>query len=556
MKKPNGYWTKERCTTEALLFETKSDFKKSSRSAFGSARKNGWLEEISSHMVPRKKPDGYWTKEVCAKEALRYKTRGELQKKSSSAYLNISRNGWMDELCGHMNNKKPYETKENCHYQALKFGSRSEFKKNCSSAYQSARMNGWLDSVCGHMKIHGNWDKKKCIDASLKYSTKKAFREECSPAYSYAYNNGFLDEICAHMQSVKKPVGYWTKARCAEAAKKYQIRSEFYSKHVVAFKTAEKNGWLDTICDHMKQNKPPGYWTKNRCAEEALKYGSRKIFQTSCESAYTKARRNGWLDEVCAHMERKIKPSGYWSKKRCCLEAQKYKSRLEFQKGNESAYTSARKNKWLESACRHMSEKSKPNGHWTKQACLDEALKYDTRTDFSVKSNGAYKVALKNKWVDEICTHMVPIGNLYMRAIYLVINMRLNKVYIGLTSNIERRKAEHAKGSRTKSTQIISEKDTDFIQLSHYVSVEKAAVLEFQFIESYEELGFEVLNDKSRIGGLGGSRLKWTKNLLQEEALKYNTRYEFQKKSRGAHASAQRQGLLDEICKHMSVAKR
>ena len=39
----------------------------------------------------------------------------------------------------------------------------------------------------------------------------------------------------------------------------------------------------------------------------------------------------------------------------------------------------------------------------------------------------------------------------------------------------------------------------------------------------------------------------WTKELLQEEALKYKTRNEFNKGSKGAYKAAHRKGILDDI---------
>lgn len=48
--------------------------------------------------------------------------------------------------------------------------------------------------------------------------------------------------------------------------------------------------------------KSPNYWTKDRCHEEALKYKTRKEFQTNSGIAYSKARKMGWLDDVCSHM--------------------------------------------------------------------------------------------------------------------------------------------------------------------------------------------------------------------------------------------------------------
>ena len=50
VKKPSGYWTKERCKKEAKKYNTRSNFEKGSGGAYGAAHKKGWLEEYCKHM--------------------------------------------------------------------------------------------------------------------------------------------------------------------------------------------------------------------------------------------------------------------------------------------------------------------------------------------------------------------------------------------------------------------------------------------------------------------------------------------------------------------------
>ena len=45
--------------------------------------------------------------------------------------------------------------------------------------------------------------------------------------------------------------------------------------------------------------------------------------------------------------------------------------------------------------------------------------------------------------------------------------------------------------------------------------------------------------------------IKWTLETLTAEALKYATRWGWRKASPNSYASAQRRGLLDQVCAHM-----
>ena len=56
----------------------------------------------------------------------------------------------------------------------------------------------------------------------------------------------------------------------------------------------------------------------------------------------------------------------YWTKEKCLEEALKYNHRVEYQKYNHSSYNSALLNKWLDEICQHMTLQQKPNGYWTK----------------------------------------------------------------------------------------------------------------------------------------------------------------------------------------------
>lgn len=204
-----------------------------------------------------------------------------------------------------------------------------------------------------------------------------------------------------------KPKGYWTKERCAEEALKYDTRTAFAKGSGSAYNAAKREGWLDDVCGHMTSTKKPkGYWTKERCAEAALKYETRNAFAKESISAYCTAHQEGWLDDICGHMDWGRKPDRYWDFKNCLKEAQKYPTRGRFCKSSGAAYNVALRNNWLDDICGHMTSPQKLSGYWTKERCAKAALQYETRTAFRKGSGGAYVAAQKNKWLDEICTHM------------------------------------------------------------------------------------------------------------------------------------------------------
>ena len=147
-------WTKEKCIEEALKYTTRNDFKKYSATSYGVSCKNKWLNDICQHMI--KSPftqSGYWTKEKCQKEALKYTTRNDFRKNNPNAYSPCCDHKWLDDVCSHMNGRKinGYWTKENCQKEALKYNKKSSYKKSEPTSYRISRENGWLNEICLHM---------------------------------------------------------------------------------------------------------------------------------------------------------------------------------------------------------------------------------------------------------------------------------------------------------------------------------------------------------------------------------------------------------------------
>jgi len=102
-------WTKGKCTAEALLYTSRSEFQQSSGSAYQAAIKNKWLPEVCQHMKSlSKKPRGFWTKESCLKVALLCKSKSEFNRKARGGYRSAVKNKFLSEICTHM--KLPKQT--------------------------------------------------------------------------------------------------------------------------------------------------------------------------------------------------------------------------------------------------------------------------------------------------------------------------------------------------------------------------------------------------------------------------------------------------------------
>ena len=77
--------TYDKCKEESLKYKSKYEFIKSSKGAYSSSLKHGWLDEICSHMEIRRKYN-IWNKETCHQEALKYTNRKDFQEFASGAW--------------------------------------------------------------------------------------------------------------------------------------------------------------------------------------------------------------------------------------------------------------------------------------------------------------------------------------------------------------------------------------------------------------------------------------------------------------------------------------
>jgi hypothetical protein len=194
-KKPRGYWTLEKYKEIAKDCKTKTEFFKKSKSAYSVAFRNGWLNDICSHMEKINKPKEYWTKDICINIAKECETRDEFYNKSHSAY-NISKyNKWLDELFPI--NKYYYHPhgfwniKENCFTEAKLYNSKSEFRINALGAFRACKKHGWLDEICdviysGITISFKRWTKEECQIETNKYNSINKFKRKSTSAYNYA----------------------------------------------------------------------------------------------------------------------------------------------------------------------------------------------------------------------------------------------------------------------------------------------------------------------------------------------------------------------------------
>jgi hypothetical protein len=276
-------------------------------------------------------------------EALKYPTRSEFKFNSNSAYNSARKNGFLEEICSHtikLGNKYnrcvySYEFSDNHVYVGLTYNMKKRL---------IWRKNNTNDAVYKHIKETGI--SPKIIQLTDYINVNDASKLEGIFLEKYKNNNWILLNI-AKTGSIGGNNLIWTYDKCKTEALKYKFRNEFRINSGGAYNSAKNHGWLNEICLHMNKYKRKIIWTYDKCKTEALKYLTSKEFKEKCPTGYSCAVKNKWIKDITKHMYKLPYNTIYWTYDKCLVVAKKCKTRTEFARKYCGAYNNARKNKWL-----------------------------------------------------------------------------------------------------------------------------------------------------------------------------------------------------------------
>lgn len=87
------------------------------------------------------------------------------------------------------------------------------------------------------------------------------------------------------------------------------------------------------------------FWNKEKSQKEASKYKNKKAFSLQSQGAYRFALKNGFLEEICSHMEKKTYPD--YTYEECKKESEKYETKTEFRKNAQYLHDYSQRKGWL-----------------------------------------------------------------------------------------------------------------------------------------------------------------------------------------------------------------
>lgn len=555
--RPNLFWTKERCSEEIIKYKTKGELREHNSSCYKVMVKNNWFYELAPHMIINSIT--IWTKELCRIEALKYTTRNSLSRHSSGAYQKMVTNGWLNELCSHMVKKPIKWTKERCSEEASKYSTKTEFRIGCYFGYRMAIKYNIMTELFPDIIKH-TFTKEECQIEASKYKNKTEFYKKNSYLYKISEKNNWLNEFYITYT--------FTKEECQIEASKYTKRSDFKKQSKPYYYVASKNGWLSEIYGNLTFTRKRYDYSKEECQIEALKYKTRKEFYNNAISYYRVAYRKGFFNDICSHMEYIIKPSenrtktpkkrGYWTKELCQIEALKYKTRGEFYNKGCGAYSASLKNNWLDELCKHMSVELNykerliyiyefPDNH--AYIGLTHNIKIRHSAHQRDKKSSVFKHIKKTGLTPKLI-----IGD------YMDINS---------ASISEGEKLDEYKTNGWVILNKVKTGSLGGVVLTYTKKDCREKILQFKTIERLRKYEKNIYNALIRHGWLDGFKHLfiskdeyvnliskfWSIELCAEEALKYNNLKTFEEKNNDCYLVALKYNWLNGITQHFKVNK-
>lgn len=146
-------WDKLKCQKDAKKYNTKTEWQKKSN-GYNIAYKKGWLDDCCRHMIVFSKIRNFWNKINCLSDALKHKTIKDWKRKSSGAYDASLKHGWYKECTKHMKRPVSHRLKWSmilCKNEAIKYKTKQEWKVKSNKSYQAAQLHGWLSYCSTHM---------------------------------------------------------------------------------------------------------------------------------------------------------------------------------------------------------------------------------------------------------------------------------------------------------------------------------------------------------------------------------------------------------------------
>ena len=195
-----------------------------------------------------------------------------------------------------------------------------------------------------------------------------------------------------------------------------------------------------------------------------------------------------------------------WDITSCRYDAKQCTTRREFQKRYPNSYAAARRNRWLNDICQHMVRVRHASVSWTIESIRQESARFQSKRAWRENSPASYQFACDHDWVKELSVHLTD----------------------------ERKQRPH-KYSKNQIFTAAQQCESRFDFQKRFNTCYKWALRNGWLDECCAHM----------------ESCHWTISELTELAQRFSSRVDFWRTHPGAYKAAIRLGIFEQICSHM-----
>ena len=363
----------------------------------GSAYYYYYKKKVGRHKKTGKKPtllsDGSNSSYVSQYKYTRNFSRlSEFAQTEPIKYAYCKEKGWLFKLF-------PYGcryTKEECRKLCSVYENSEELLFSDEELYDYLVSRKWLNKIFSC--VQEQYCKSKCILESQKYRTFKEFRDGSPRFYTHCLHKGYLLDF-TWLEDDR--ISMYTDPIDCVYAYEFEDKKAIYIGRTLIIRAGTRDWehvynsdvlkWLgiNIVLPTMKILESGLTLQQGLEREDYYVNYYRDLGYTVLNKART-GIGSGSVGSL---------NSGKWNKKTCYEEALKYKRRSDMNRYCPGAYRVARRNKWLDDYT-WFNEKPKMY-YWTYDKCKLLASECSNRLEFNKKHQGAYNASYRNGWLDE-----------------------------------------------------------------------------------------------------------------------------------------------------------
>lgn len=233
-----------------------------------------------------------------------------------------------------------------------------------------------------------------------------------------------------------------------------------------------------------------------------------------------------------------------FTKEKCIELALKYKTRSNFSHNNYVAYKYAKKMGWIDELLPCL---VKNREKYTYEYCYEIAKKYQKYNEFRSNETNIYQKAIRKKWIKDYTWLERGFDLIKTNHCIYIYYFPKSNVYIGRTCRLTQRCYNHLHDKNDSVYRYIQEYNMynkfDFEILESKLTAKESAIRECYWIDFYKEQGYNLIN-RIKGGSLGGIQY-WTLEECKRIAGLCNTRTEMYNKYKGAYYASLRNGWME-----------